>query len=644
MRGPFSRGPLQAALAALAACAPAAAPPAPLAKPAAVPPSAAASTTAATSPPPTGTPLLAYAPARPKAWLGTFGSEAFRGDAYDGGLALDAEGTWLAVGGNGHTQVFEAATGTKVVDVVDGQWAEKLAFGRGRGLLATLSDVAKTVRLFDLEAKRVVFEKKIEGRYSSIAVARTSGLFAYDDGAAHVRGVDPATGQEVFAVPSANGDFGDLALAPAGDVLFVARGELLRAIELPAQKERWRLTTPSVVTLALDATGKTLAVTGPTGVVLVATNTGKVRALPDPAGPLRAVSFSPDGSRLVVAGDKALATVLEVSTGKVLGTIETEQRVGHVALGATVAFTRARTHPRRWTAGEAGLVWRETVVAEHVGEVMGLAATRDGKMLVSGGEDGRLIVWDPSTRAGRLVTHRPTARMRSVAISSDGTLVAAGGDVRSGKGYAWFVEVRESATGKLRFEHLGPEPGLIHALRFSANGKQLFAAENTTISRLRTYAIATGVTTTTRTLAKVWVTRAAPLEDGGLLFAADPLTKGDGFLALDSAMGQRLWTRPEAPVAISSWGSSVAWGDGGCTVADRATAKPRFEGHGKGGTIVLALSPDEQRCLFAYEQAGVVTAKGTTLVVDALPTWALSAAWVEQRFALGSRTGIDLYE
>ena len=72
----------------------------------------------------------------------------------------------------------------------------------------------------------------------------------------------------------------------------------------------------------------------------------------------------------------------------------------------------------------------------------------------------------------------------------------------------------------------------------TANGKQLFAAENAAASRIRTYAIATGVTTTTRTLAKVWVTRAAPLEDGGLLFAADPLTKDDKFLALKSTTDQ----------------------------------------------------------------------------------------------------------
>ena len=79
------------------------------------------------------------------------------------------------------------------------------------------------------------------------------------------------------------------------------------------------------------------------------------------------------------------------------------------------------------------------LVLEGHADVTSLVYAPDGRMLVSGGRDGAVCLWDPF--AGRLLrtcrTNGLAATISSVAISSSGGLVAAG--MSSGEACTWFV-------------------------------------------------------------------------------------------------------------------------------------------------------------------------------------------------------------
>lgn len=112
-------------------------------------------------------------------------------------------------------------------------------------------------------------------------------------------------------------------------------------------------------------------------------------------------------------------------------------------------------------------------VLRHVlpsgGEITALAYSRDGKLLVSGGSDAALRVWDPgsgSDQLGSLEGHGDL--IRTVEVSSDGTRIASAGDDKTAR-------IFQVDGGKLLTTMSMREHG-VRSVAWSADGKRLLTS------------------------------------------------------------------------------------------------------------------------------------------------------------------------
>jgi WD40 repeat protein/serine/threonine protein kinase len=107
-------------------------------------------------------------------------------------------------------------------------------------------------------------------------------------------------------------------------------------------------------------------------------------------------------------------------------------------------------------------------VSGHVGEVVQLAFSPDGKTLASGGKDGVVRIWDLFSRGEPLVLTGHKAEVRSVAFSPAGRLVAS-------SSYDGTVRLWSAATGralKTLFGHVGQ----VEQVVFHPRGRMLASA------------------------------------------------------------------------------------------------------------------------------------------------------------------------
>jgi sterol desaturase/sphingolipid hydroxylase (fatty acid hydroxylase superfamily) len=232
-----------------------------------------------------------------------------------------------------------------------------------------------------------------------------------------------------------------------------------------------RLLGRGVTGVAVTADGRRYASAGEDGTVNLV-DIATMTPGPYPAGHRRrasAVAVTADGSRVVSASYDGTVRVWDGQSGRCLHTLAGHDgvvlSVGVTADGRTVVSGGADGTARVWagdgTPGEvyavhAGAVpgvavsgdgkrvaaaagpdvkvrdagsGRELVLAGHRDVVCGVALTPDGGRVVSGGRDGRVVVWDGTT--GREVIRLDAGGpVCAVAVSPDGRTVAAGGEDR----------------------------------------------------------------------------------------------------------------------------------------------------------------------------------------------------------------------
>ena len=335
------------------------------------------------------------------------GTTRFRPGGQIYALAVSPDGKWAVTGGQGTVRFWDIATG-RPGDTLQGHHMAgvfSLAFSPDGKRLASADaeDIRKhngtgKLIIWDLAAKRPLVTVDHPGWVRGVAFAPDGKHVAMccDDGTLQL--LDAATGKVLHSLGQPGRHSTSIAFSPDSQCLAgpgdngallwdVVSGQELRLFNGPEKAAR---------TIALAPDGKIMAtahfgadpISGDATVCLWDVGTGASQhTLRGHKGMVHALAFSPNGKLLATGGANGEVLLWEVASG------------------------------RRVRALEDG----------GMGSMHGVAFTPDGSSLVTGGTDGQIQIWDPGTGQLKGSPELRHAGLVSLALSTDGKIVAARG-------------------------------------------------------------------------------------------------------------------------------------------------------------------------------------------------------------------------
>lgn len=356
------------------------------------------------------------------------------------------------------------------------------------GLLKLWIDAGAKDDSSEEEAKPIELGTLPPGVQPIVAVDMTASGERVAAGRANVVQVyDAASGLEIASLGGHKDIIQSIRFSPDGKRLAAGSYQVVTLWNVPSGGLDKTLAghTEPVKALVVSPDGKTAFSAAPDKTVRVWNLAdGKMsRQLNTPA-PGLALALSPDGKTLAVGGQDNLVHLLNAADGKVLAHLK-----GHTGVinglaftpdGARLASASSDGSARLWALPSAADLQASktpddvklvdpTVLSGHKGAVQTLSVTPDGQVLVTGGDDGTVRLWNVADgQASRAIEGQHSGPVLAVAVSPDGKSLLTGSADKNARLF-------NLADGTIKFTFAGHN-GPIQGVGFAPKGDRVVTA------------------------------------------------------------------------------------------------------------------------------------------------------------------------